>query len=168
MILNATNQKLVSSSATSFLFFFVVHVCVVFFFRLFFATPFSSTKTLFFFLVFRVSFFAFVFAFSCVIFALSRVVFCLQLLCFMLLLYVLQVRLTTLNGSEILSLGQWEACKALREAFSSAESWSEGDFVTEDGGGERGREIRAGNQRRRRSNRCAVIFLDEADALLAR
>ncbi|CBJ30073.1 estExt_Genewise1.C_60040 [Ectocarpus siliculosus] len=62
-----------------------------------------------------------------------------------------QVRLTTLNGAEILSLGQWEACQALRDAFSAAEEWSKGE-----GGG------------RARGNRCAVIFLDEADALLAR
>lgn len=85
----------------------------------------------------------------------------------LLLHHVLKVRLTTLNGSEILSLGQWEACKALREAFSAAEAWSESDLVSEEGG-ERGRGLRGGDQRRRRSTRCAVIFLDEADALLAR
>ncbi|CAN0067492.1 unnamed protein product, partial [Ectocarpus sp. 12 AP-2014] len=62
-----------------------------------------------------------------------------------------QVQLTTLNGAEILSLGQWEACQALRDAFSAAEEWSKGE------GGKRAR-----------GNRCAVIFLDEADALLAR
>eukprot|EP00903_Cladosiphon_okamuranus_P019554 g17985.t1 len=78
-----------------------------------------------------------------------------------------QVRLTTLNGAEILSLGQWEACRALREAFSAAESWSSeadetdmGARIGADGGGHA-----RGNPRR---TRCAVIFLDEADALLAR
>lgn len=63
-----------------------------------------------------------------------------------------QVQLTTLNGAEILSLGQWGACEALREAFSAAEGW------TNSGEGGHGRN----------GGRCAVIFLDEADALLAR
>ncbi|CAM9960597.1 unnamed protein product, partial [Hapterophycus canaliculatus] len=65
-----------------------------------------------------------------------------------------QVKLTTLNGAEILSLGQWGACQALREAFSAAENWSKG----RDTGG-RGKRVSG--------SRCAVIFLDEADALLA-
>ena len=60
-----------------------------------------------------------------------------------------QVRLTTLNGAEVLSMGQWEACRALREAFSSAEDWTKRGFPS-------------------RGRRCAVIFLDEADGLLAR
>lgn len=79
-----------------------------------------------------------------------------------------QVRLTTLNGAEILSLGQWEACRALREAFSTAEGWSsetDSVVVTEERGGAGGGPA-AGNPRR--CTRCAVIFLDEADALLAR
>lgn len=60
-----------------------------------------------------------------------------------------QVRLTSLNGAEILSMGEWEACKALREAFASAENWSKQGL-------------------RNLGKRCAVIFLDEADGLLAR
>lgn len=80
-----------------------------------------------------------------------------------------QVKLTTLNGAEILSLGQWEACRALREAFATAESWS----GREDGGGAAGGLGARGSPNTRgsvgrRGRRCAVIFLDEADALLAR
>ena len=77
--------------------------------------------------------------------------------CVVLCLSACQVQLTTLNGAEILSLGQWEACEALREAFSAAESWSR-DSARE---GRRGFPNAIGR-------RCAVIFLDEADALLAR
>lgn len=68
-----------------------------------------------------------------------------------------KVRLTTLNGAEILSLGQWEACEALRDAFSAAHNWSKGSS------GRDARGFSCGVGRR-----CAVIFLDEADALLAR
>ncbi|CAN0184954.1 unnamed protein product, partial [Laminaria digitata] len=64
---------------------------------------------------------------------------------------IFQVQLTTLNGAEILSLGQWEACEALREAFSAAEKWSR-DKARK---GLRGFPNAIGR-------RCAVIFLDEA------
>ena len=84
-----------------------------------------------------------------------------------------QVQLTTLNGAEILSLGQWKACQALREAFSAAEAWSSDvDDVAAAAAaavaeGTNGADMAYAGARPRRT-RCAVIFLDEADALLAR
>lgn len=67
--------------------------------------------------------------------------------------------MTTLNGAEILSLGQHKACEALREAFTSAGAWSRAGNRT---------SVRGSDFGRFRGGRCAVIFLDEADALLAR